>query len=74
MVIDGAAVLITILSAFVLLPALFVALTVKLNVPTVVGVPDISPVFGSRDKPGGRLPLSLDQFIGTVPVALRVVL
>jgi hypothetical protein len=67
-----ALVLTTILSALVAFPTLFVALTVKLNVPAVVGVPVIAPVFTFKPKPAGRLPLVIDHVIGVVPVAARV--
>jgi len=36
-------------------------LTVKLNVPSAVGVPKMAPVFELRLKPGGRLPDIIDQ-------------
>ena len=62
----------TILKAPVPVPAAFVALTVKLNVPAVVGVPEITPAL-LKFKPLGRLPLSIDQ-VGAVPVALNVAL
>ncbi len=35
--------------------------TVKLNVPGVVGVPDITPVFEFRVTPAGSAPLEIDQ-------------
>jgi hypothetical protein len=35
----------------------FVALIVKLEVPVVVGVPEIIPVLGPRVIPSGRAPL-----------------
>jgi hypothetical protein len=54
---------------FVSLPALLVALTVKLNVPAAVGVPEIIPVVESA-KPVGRLPLDIDHVMGAVPVAV----
>ena len=73
-VIAGFAVLLlmTILSALVAFPALLDALTVKLNVPAVVGVPVIAPVFPFKFKPAGRLPADIDQVIGAVPVAESV--
>ena len=71
-VVIAGTVAITILRALVAFPATFVALTVKLNVAAVVGVPDITPVFPFRLKPVGRLPADTDQVIGTVPVALSV--
>ena len=60
---------IVIVSAFVSLPVLLVALAVKLNVPAAVGVPDIIPAV-ERDKPVGRLPFDTDQVMGAVPVAV----
>jgi len=54
------------------LPAVFEALTVKLNVFATVGVPEINPVVEFKLKPVGRLPLAIDQVIGAVPLALRV--
>ena len=38
------------------LPAFLVAFAVKLNVPLCVGVPEITPVDGASDKPGGNEP------------------
>jgi len=64
--------LMTMLSALVVFPATFSALTVKLNVPTAVGVPDINPVVPFNPKPVGRLPTDIDQVIGAVPVAVSV--
>ena len=64
--------LMVILSVLASLPAAFVALTVKLNVSATVGVPEITPVFGFNTKPPGKLPLSSDQVIGAVPVAMSV--
>ena len=58
-------------SARVTFPEAFVALTVKLNVPVAVGVPDIVP-FAARDKPPGNVPLAISQAIGVVPVAASV--
>ena len=46
----------TIDNANVALPALLVARTVKLTVPAVVGVPEITPVVELSDKPAGTLP------------------
>jgi hypothetical protein len=60
------------LSDLVTLPALFVALTVKLDVPAAVGVPVIDPDVPFKLKPAGRLPLAIAHVIGAVPVAMRV--
>jgi hypothetical protein len=60
------------LRALVPFPAAFVALTVKLNVPAAVGVPEITPVVGFKLKPAGRLRADIDQVIGAVPVAASV--
>ena len=68
----GAALAIVIDSSFVLLPALLVALTVNLAVPSAVGVPLISPVFPSSFRPSGRLPLLMLHATGSVPSAVRV--
>jgi hypothetical protein len=40
---------------------LSVACTVNLAVPTVVGVPPITPVDASKLRPAGRLPVGTDQ-------------
>ena len=53
------------------LPAAFVALTVKLNVPASVGVPETTPP-PLKPKPPGKLPLAIDHVIGVVPYALSV--
>ena len=60
----------TMLSFFVSLPTLLPAFTVKVNVPAVVGVPEM--VLPERVKPAGRLPLSMLQVMGAAPVAARV--
>ena len=62
----------TMLRVFVPFPAEFVALTVKLNVPIVVGVPVIIPVVEFRFKPAGSVRLDISQVIGVVPVAASV--
>ena len=59
-------------SSFVSLPALLVALTVNLAVPSAVGVPLISPVVSSSVRSAGRLPLSMPHVMGVVPSAVRV--
>jgi len=69
-IVGGAAM--TILSDFVPFPAEFVALTVKLNVPIVVGVPEITPVASFKLRPAGSARLEIDQVIGVEPVAARV--
>jgi hypothetical protein len=62
----------TILKAFVIFPATFVALTVKLDIPVVVGVPEINPVFVFKLNPAGKTPYAIAQVIGVVPLADRV--
>ena len=62
----------TMLRAFVLFPAAFVALTVKLNVPVVVGVPDMTPVEAFKLRPVGSVRAEISQVIGAVPVAASV--
>ena len=55
------------------LPAKFLTVTTKAEVPAVVGVPLITPVE-LRERPLGRLPLESDHCSGTAPVALSEVL
>jgi hypothetical protein len=38
-----------------------VAVTVMLDVPAVVGVPEIAPVELFKDSPAGKLPVVTDQ-------------
>ena len=50
-----------------------VTCTVKVDVPLVVGVPDMTPVEGFRAKPAGRVPEETDQVYGDEPpTAVRV--
>jgi hypothetical protein len=58
-------------SDFVPLPFALVALTVKVNVPPVVGVPDITPVLALSVKLLGNAPSTL-HVIGVSPVAASV--
>ena len=60
------------LKAFVAFPAEFVALTVKLNVPSAVGVPDITPVVTFKLKPAGNVRAEISHVIGVDPVAASV--
>jgi hypothetical protein len=60
---------ITILKLRVVFPAEFVALTVKLNVPIVVGTPVIAPFVAFKLKPAGSVPFDIAHVIGVVPVA-----
>ena len=60
-------------NAFVSLPALLVAFTVKLEVPAAVGVPEINPADESV-KPVGRLPLCNVHVMGVSPVAVSCAL
>jgi hypothetical protein len=53
------------------LPALLIALTEKLYVPAVVGVPEIVPL-PKRFKPAGNAPLSRLHVMGASPLALSV--
>ena len=62
----------TILSDLEPLPVAFVALTEKLNDPTAVGVPEITPVVAFKLRPVGSVRLNINQFIGVVPVAASV--
>ena len=53
-------------------PAVFVALTVKVNGPSTVGTPVIAPVDAFRLKPVGSEPVVTVQVIGVVPVAVSL--
>jgi len=66
------ALLITMLKVLVAFPKSLVALTVKLDVPAAVGVPEITPAAPFKPSPEGRLPLAKVHVIGVVPVAARV--
>jgi len=44
-----------------------VTMAVKLKVPAVVGVPEMAPVLALRVRPGGRVPVEIDQVYGVVP-------
>jgi hypothetical protein len=58
---------------FVLFPVELVALTVKLLVSAVVGVPEITPVASTRVNPTGNdAPLSMLHVMGVSPVASSV--
>ena len=51
---------------------LSVTRTVKFEVPTVVGVPLITPV-GDNDNPGGNGPIARDhEYAGVPPAAVNV--
>ena len=67
----GAAV-IAMLRFLVALPMELVALTVKLNVPVVVGVPDITPVDAFKLRPAGSVRAEISHVNGAVPVAASV--
>ena len=57
--------------ARIALPETFVALTVKLKLPALVGVPDSVPLKDSVN-PGGRLPLSSAQVGVGLAVAVKL--
>src|SRR5262249_41682923 len=41
--------------------------TVKLKLPTLDGVPEMTPVCALIPRPGGRLPFAIDHVSGMVP-------
>ncbi len=45
-----------------------VTCTVKLLVPPTVGVPEMAPVAGFRERPPGRLPATTAQAYGSTPL------
>jgi len=68
-IVGAPAELITMSRTFKTLPVVFVALTMILYVPFVVGTPEINP-SAEKLKPGGRLPLEIHHVIGVAPFAL----
>ena len=48
------------------------ACTVRPNEPAVVGVPLNWPLVALSARPGGTVPVAIDQVIGVVPVAVKV--
>ena len=63
---DAAAMLIERLPLVAVFAALSVTLTVKLEVPALVGVPEIAPLE-VRFRPAGREPEATTQVYGAVP-------
>lgn len=53
------------------IPAAFSALTVKVNDPSCVGVPDSVPVAMLKVSPGGKVPVGASHVIVGVPVAVK---
>ena len=64
-------VMIVIEKIFLLFPMSLVALTWNVDVPDVVGVPEITPSVESV-KPVGNVPVSMSQIMGVSPVAVNV--
>ena len=62
---------IVIVNCFVWFPAALVALTMKVDSPTVVGFPEITPAV-ERFKFVGNVPLSRVHVMGVSPVAVSV--
>ena len=59
--------------AVAIVPFESVTFTVKLNVPMVVGVPEISPVAAFKVSPGGNEPFVIEKvYGGTPPIATAV--
>ena len=52
-------------------PTMLVATTVNVKLPLSTGIPEIMPVFGSNDRPVGRLPLTINQVMGMEPFAVN---
>ena len=50
----------------------FAAVTVKVNAPAVVGVPDRIPVVVSRVRPPGSAPLATEKVGAGLPLAVKV--
>ncbi len=72
-VITGAALIVISKALLLVAPAKSVTRAVKLEVPAVVGVPEISPVAALSVNPAGSEPVLLDHVYGGVPpVAVKV--
>jgi hypothetical protein len=72
-VIDSPAAITMLSAAVAVCELLSVTFTVKLLVPAVVGVPEITPLDELSDRPGGRLPEAMLQVYGeTPPLAVTV--
>ena len=56
-------------SEFTVVCVASVNLTVKVKLPTSVGLPEITPVVGAKVKPGGIVPVPTLQVRGAVPPA-----
>jgi hypothetical protein len=65
---DGGALIVNVYVRMAVAPVLSVAVTVTVDVPTAVGVPEITPVFGLIDKPAGT-PLADHVIVPVPPVA-----
>jgi len=49
------------------------SVTVKFDVPAVLGIPEISPLLAVRSSPEGRVPLLMLHVYGpTPPLAIRL--
>ena len=46
----------------------------NVNVPALLGVPEIKPLEVLSDKPVGSVPLTLDHVRGVVPLAAKFAL
>lgn len=53
-------------------PAMSVTFSVKVNVPTFVGLPEITPVLVFRVRPGGRAPAVLLYVNGVEPALMAI--
>ena len=67
-----AAAVVTMVEVWESVPALFVAVSVNVAEPAEVGVPDTTPVDGSKTSPPGRAPEDTVNVTGPVPVAVTV--
>ena len=63
----GAGVTVMVQLAVAAVPVESTTLAVKLYVPAVVGVPLIEPVDASNVRPGGRLPVLIENVKGATP-------
>jgi hypothetical protein len=69
---DVAAALTVRLNCLESLPAAFFAATVKIETPSAIGIPLITPVEDPKLSPVGRVPVVTLHVTGVVPITARV--
>ena len=69
----GAALMVMVIDGLTALGAVpFDAVTVKVDTPAVVGVPDRTPVTALNVRPAGKVPLEIEKVGAGEPLAVKV--